>query len=71
MEERMWPQGEWVIYKCEGVSIPVRNNREEKMAKQVLTEDYQLFTVVQCLDYTSGEILDTLTLNDLYGEKTL
>jgi len=55
----------WLIYKADGQSH-IYTGDNEKSIKAILLENYQPFTIIQCVDYLTGELLDELPLNALY-----
>lgn len=61
-----WPKKRWIVYKCEDTRLVVKNDSQDKNAKDVLIELYQPFSIVQCLDYTTGEELAKLRLDVMY-----
>lgn len=58
-------KSQWIIYKADGQSH-IFTGQNEKAIKAILLDNYQPFTIIQCYDYLTGELLDELPLNALY-----
>lgn len=61
-----WPRKRWIVYKCEDTRLIVKNDQDDRNAKEVLTELFQPFCIVQCLDYSSGKLIDTMQLDEAF-----
>lgn len=59
-------KSEWLIYKIGGEQY-ILTNDNEKSIKAVLKDLYEPFMYVRVLDYTTGELLEELKLEDLYS----
>lgn len=61
-----WPKKRWIVYKCEDTRLVVKNDSQDRNAKEVLIELYLPFSIVQCLDYTTGKELSNSRLDVIY-----
>ena len=59
----------WMIYKVDGFDPLTLTESNERTIKEILFELHNPETVIHCHDYLSGDLYESLTLNDLYGEK--
>ena len=59
---------DWLILETEN-SRHILTDVNEASIKSLLLEVYQPYTIIRCLDYNTGELIEELTLNDLYGAK--
>jgi len=57
---------EWLIYKIADNQY-VLTDENEKTVKAILKDLYEPFMNVRVMDYTTGELLEELKLEDLYS----
>lgn len=60
----------WMIYKVDGYDPLILTEDNERTIKSILFETHRPETIIHCFDYLSGDLYESITLRDLYGEKS-
>lgn len=60
---------DWLIYKIDDTQL-ILTDDNEKSIKAILFDQFHPYTMIDVLDYLTGNLIESLTLYDLYGEKT-
>lgn len=63
-------KSEWLIYKVDGCDPLILTEDNERTIKSILFDLHKAETIIHCYDYLSGDLYESITLRDLYGEKT-
>lgn len=58
-------KNKWLIFQVEGEKYILNDNNEQSI-KAILLDRYQPFTLIACLDYSTGVLIDTFRLDELY-----